>query len=408
MKELNEKNSVFSSVEEAIKAFRKGEMLILIDDEERENEGDLIVAAEKVTPDDINFMTKYGRGLICTGITKDRARKLQLNYMVENNTALHQTAFTESIDAIDNTTTGISTFDRQITIQKLVDENAKPEDFARPGHVFPLIASKHGVLGRAGHTEAVVDLAVLSGMKPAGVLCEILKDDGTMARLPSHIGMSKNFGLKLITVGDIKEYRIKNEKLVKQLTNVNFPSKYGNFRLCVFQNRFNNSEHHVAMLKGEFKKDKPALVRIHSECLTGDVFGSKRCDCGEQLHSALSKIDREESGVLIYLRQEGRGIGLANKILAYDLQDKGKDTVEANEVLGFKADLREYWFAAQILKDIGINTVKLLTNNPLKVKDLIRYGIDVIERIPLIVNPNPSNEKYLRTKREKLGHLIHF
>ena len=397
-----------STIEEALEAFRNGEILLVVDDEERENEGDLVVAAEKATPEAINFMTKYGRGLLCVGITKERARQLNLEPMVKTNTALHKTAFSVSVDAIQGTTTGISAFDRAATIRKLVDPKTSPDELARPGHVFPLIANTHGVMGRPGHTEAVVDLAILSEMNPAGVLCEILDEDGTMARFPKIVEMAEQLKLKLITVGDLIDYRLRTEQLIKCISNVALPTRYGNFRLCLYETAVRTGENHIALIKGSFRDDEPVLVRVHSECFTGDTLGSLRCDCGDQLHTALAEIEKQKNGVLIYLRQEGRGIGLANKILAYKLQDEGKDTVEANEALGFKADLREYWLAAQILKELNIHQVRLMTNNPRKMADLSKYGIEVAERIPLVSDPNPSNEKYLKTKKEKLGHLISF
>ena len=403
------KESVVScSVEEAIDTFKNGEILLIIDDEERENEGDLVMAAEKITPEAVNFMTKYGRGLLCVGITKERAQQLHLEPMVKNNTALHKTAFSISVDAVEGTSTGISAFDRSLTIQKIVDPNTKPAQLARPGHIFPLIANPNGVLGRPGHTEAVVDLSKLAGLKEAGVLCEVLNEDGTMARLPQLIEIAKRFDLKIISVGKIIEHRFKTENLVECVSNVNFPTRYGDFRLCLYESKVRAGESHVAVIKGKIDDSEPVLVRVHSQCLTGDTLGSLRCDCGDQLHTALEKIEKQKSGILIYLRQEGRGIGLANKIMAYKLQDEGKDTVEANEALGFKPDLREYWMAAQILKDMGIHRVRLMTNNPRKVNDLSKYGIEVTERIPMIANPNPANVKYLKTKREKLGHLITF
>jgi 3,4-dihydroxy 2-butanone 4-phosphate synthase/GTP cyclohydrolase II len=326
--------------------------------------------------------------------------------MVKENSALLGTAFTVSVDAKKGTTTGISAYDRAVTIQALVDPSTTPQELARPGHVFPLVAHAGGVLARPGHTEAVVDLALAAGMKPAGVLCEILGEDGRMARLPKLIELAEKFKLKITSVGDIIDYRYRTEKLVRKVTDVHLPSVYGTFRLHLYESILNPSEHHLALVKGEISENEPVLLRIHSECLTGDTFGSLRCDCGDQLHTALRKIEHAGSGALIYLKQEGRGIGLANKILAYQLQDEGKDTVEANEALGFKADLREYWFAAQMIKDLGIKKVKLMTNNPRKVQGLNEYGIEVEERLPIIMDANPVNEKYLRTKSEKLGHFI--
>lgn len=396
----------FASAAEAIAAFRRGEMLILVDDEERENEGDLVIAAEHATAEAINFMAVHGRGLVCVAIIEERARQLNLTAMVEQNTALLRTAFTVSVDAREGTTTGISAFDRAKTVEVMINPATVPADLARPGHVFPLVAHRDGVLGRPGHTEAVIDLARLAGKYPAGALCEILDEDGGMARLPKLLQLAEKFKLKVASVGDLINYRYQTETLVQDVTDVHLPSVYGDFRLHLYESRLNPAEHHLALVKGDVQGEEAVLLRIHSECLTGDTFGSLRCDCGDQLHAALEAIEEEGRGAVLYMRQEGRGIGLANKIRAYKLQDEGKDTVEANEALGFKADLREYWFAAQMILGLGIRKIRLMTNNPRKVEGLEEYGIEVVERIPLVMAANPVNEKYLRTKREKLGHII--
>lgn len=392
-------------MEEAIEEIKNGKVIIVVDDEERENEGDLVCAAEFVTPEIVNFMAKHGRGMICAPMTGKRLDELGLQLMVDSNTALHGTQFTVTVDAVEGTTTGISASDRATTIRKLTDENAMATDFARPGHIFPLRAFDEGVLRRAGHTEAVVDLCRLSGIKPIGVLCEILNDDGTMARVPDLEKYAREFNLKIMTVSDLIKYRIQKDKLVQKEADVKFPVKKGNFHLHVYRSLLDNKEH-VALVKGKIDPEKPVLVRVHSECLTGDVFQSLRCDCHDQLHAAIEKIEAEGTGVLVYMRQEGRGIGLANKIRAYVLQDNGRDTVEANEELGFKADLRDYGIGAQILLDLGVRKMKLLTNNPKKIIGLKGYGLEIVERVPLEIVPNEKNKKYLQTKRDKLGHLI--
>lgn len=399
-------NYRFNTIDEALEDFRKGKILIVVDDEDRENEGDFIMAAEKVTPEAINFMAKHGRGLICVAMTGARLDELDLHPMVTDNTAPLGTNFTVSVDAKEGITTGISAMDRAHTVKVLIDPKSKPRDLARPGHIFPLRAQEGGVLVRAGHTEAVVDLARIAGLKcHAGVLCEIMDDDGSMARIPRLMEIARQFDLKIITIADLIEYRRRTEVLVRRLETVDFPTKYGHFILHMYESAIDPNEH-LAIVKGKIDDGEPTLVRVHSQCLTGDILGSLRCDCGEQLAQALIQIEQEGRGVLLYMRQEGRGIGLRNKIHAYRLQDQGKDTVEANEALGFKPDLRHYGIGAQILYDLGIRKIRLLTNNPKKIVGLEGYGLEIVERVPIVIHPNKYNAKYLETKRSKLGHLI--
>ncbi|MBC8061914.1 MAG: bifunctional 3,4-dihydroxy-2-butanone-4-phosphate synthase/GTP cyclohydrolase II [Clostridiaceae bacterium] len=396
----------FNTIEEAIEDIKAGKMIVVVDDEDRENEGDLLMAAEKVTPEAINFMTKYGRGLICMPTTGERLQELNIISMVERNTDPHGTAFTVSIDAV-GTTTGISAQDRSLTVQKILDPKATPKDFMRPGHMFPLEAKKGGVLKRSGHTEAAVDFAILAGLYPAGVICEIMNEDGTMARTPQLIEYVNKHNLKFITIADLIAYRRKNEVYIKRVTEAKMPTKYGEFRMVGYENIL-NSEHHVALVKGDVSSGEPVLIRVHSECLTGDAFGSLRCDCGEQFAEAMKRIEEEGRGVLLYMRQEGRGIGLINKIKAYELQDQGMDTVEANIALGFPADLRDYGIGAQILVDLGVKKVKLITNNPKKMAGITGYGMEIVERVSIQMNHNEKNEYYLKTKQKKLGHILNF
>ncbi len=395
----------FDEVEETIEEIGKGNMVIVVDDKDRENEGDFIMAADLVTPDAINFMAKYGRGLICISAREEKMKELELDMMVMRNTALRGTPFTVSIDAKEGTSTGISAYDRALTIRKFTDPNSVPGDFARPGHVFPLMARQGGVLSRPGHTEAAMDIAKLAGLSPVGVLCEIMSEDGNMARVPELQGLAGKFGMKMISVKDLIIYRRKGENLVACVVEVDFPTKYGDFKLRIYESTI-DEHHHLALIKGEVGDGENVLVRMHSECLTGDVFGSSRCDCGEQLEYAMKAIEKEGRGVLVYMRQEGRGIGLPNKLRAYKLQDSGYDTVEANLKLGFPPDLRDYGVGALILSDIGVKTIRLLTNNPAKRSALEGYGLEVVERVPIKVMPNEYNNRYLQTKKDKLGHLL--
>ena len=404
--ENNNSEFKFNTIKEAVEDIKNGKMVIVVDDPDRENEGDIIMAAELVKPEHVNFITKEARGILCLPIIRDKAEELDLDMMVQNNTSLHGTPFAVSIDYKYGTTTGVSARDRAITINKSVDEKAIANDFARPGHIFPLIAKRGGVLKRAGHTEAVVDLVKLAGLKPAGILCEITDEDGTMARLPGLFKIAEKFNLKIITIADLIEYRRSREKVVRHKVTVDLPSKYGDFKLHLYENILDPQDNPIALVKGDVVNDKPVLVRVHSECLTGDVFGSKRCDCGDQLSVAMQMVEREGRGVILYMRQEGRGIGLVNKLLAYQLQEQGKDTVEANEALGFKPDLRDYGTGAQILKDLGLKKIRLMTNNPKKIIGLEGYDLEIVERVPIEIPPNEVNQNYLKTKRERLGHLL--
>jgi 3,4-dihydroxy 2-butanone 4-phosphate synthase/GTP cyclohydrolase II len=394
------------SVERALGEVSAGRLIIIVDDEDRENEGDLMVAAEKTTPEIINFMSRFGRGLICLPLTKERLIELQLPLMVRENTSRFETAFTVSIDAKEGVTTGISAFDRARTIQAAIDPKTTPSDLVRPGHIFPLEAKKGGVLSRAGQTEAGVDLARLAGLKPAGVICEIMNEDGTMARMPQLEAFSREHGIPILTIADLIKYRMRTESLVQKIDEADLPTRHGHFRIYIFEDMIHH-EQHVALLKGKIEGDKPILVRAHSQCLTGDTFGSSRCDCGQQLQRAMEIIEKEGQGIILYiLNQEGRGIGLTNKIKAYAIQDLGADTVEANRQLGFKPDQRDYGIGAQILVALGVKKLRLMTNNPRKFVGLSGYGLEIVDRVPIEIPPNGANLKYLKTKKEKLGHIL--
>lgn len=397
---------VLDTIEEAIEEIKNGKVIIVVDDEDRENEGDLICAAECITPEIVNFMTTYARGLLCVPLVEDRCEELGLDLMVGNNTAAFETPFTVSVDLLGHgCTTGISAHDRFKTIRALTDPDTKPEELGKPGHIFPLKAKRGGVLRRAGHTEAAIDFARLAGFKPAGVLIEIMNEDGSMARLPDLVKVAKRFNLKLVSIKDLIEYRIKKESLISRQVEVNMPTEHGNFKLIAFE-QTNSQELHLALVKGTWEKDEPILVRVHSSCVTGDIFGSCRCDCGSQLHHAMEMVEREGKGIVLYMKQEGRGIGLLNKLKAYKLQEEGWDTVEANLQLGFDMDERDYGVGAQILRDLGVTKIKLITNNPKKRVGLMGYGLEIVENVPIEIVPNAHNEKYLRTKRDKLGHTI--
>ncbi|MCQ2193903.1 MAG: bifunctional 3,4-dihydroxy-2-butanone-4-phosphate synthase/GTP cyclohydrolase II [Paludibacteraceae bacterium] len=396
-----------NTIEEAIADFKEGKFLIVVDDEDRENEGDFITAAELITPEKVNFMFTNGKGLVCAPITEDRCKELGLDLQVMNNTSLHETPFTVTVDLIGNgCTTGVCAYDRAATIKALTDPNTRPSDLARPGHIFPLRAQNRGVLRRAGHTEAAVDLARLAGLYPAGVLVEIINEDGTMARLPQLMEVAKKYDMKIISVKDLIAYRLKSESLIEKGDMVEMPTAYGHFKLIPFRQKSNGQEH-VALIKGEWKEDEPILVRVHSSCATGDIFGSLRCECGEQLHMAMQRIEKEGKGVIVYMNQEGRGIGLMNKIRAYKLQENGYDTVDANVHLGFKPDERDYGVGAQILRELGVTKMRLMTNNPKKRIGLESYGLDIVENVPVEITPNKYNEFYIKTKKERMGHDLH-
>ena len=395
------------TIEEALQEIKAGNFVVVVDDEDRENEGDLIIAAEKITPEKVNFMLKHARGVLCAPITISRCEELNLPHQVMNNTSMLGTPFTVTIDKLEGCTTGVSAADRAATIKALADPNAKPDDFGRPGHINPLYAQDKGVLKRAGHTEATIDLARLAGLYPAGALMEIMNDDGTMARLPELRKFSDEYGLKLISIQDLIAYRLKEETMVERGVEVNMPTAYGDFKLIPFRQKSNGLEH-VALFKGDWEADEPVLVRVHSSCMTGDIFASKRCDCGEQLHKAMQMIEEAGKGVVLYLNQEGRGIGLMDKIRAYKLQEEGMDTIDANICLGHLADERDYGVGAQILRDLNVHKMRLMTNNPVKRVGLEAYGLEIVENVPIEIAPNPFNERYLRTKADRMGHNLHF
>jgi len=397
---------MLDTIESAIEDIKQGKLVIVVDDEDRENEGDFITSARNAIPEIINFMSKHGRGLICAPITQQRADELQLELMVNNNTAIHETPFTVSVDLLGfGCTTGISAHDRSATVKALIDSSKKPADFGRPGHIFPLRAKDGGVLRRTGHTEATIDLARLAGMEPAGVLVEIMNEDGTMARLPELMEIAKKFDLKVVSIKDLIEYRLKTDSLIEEVVRVEMPTKYGDFKLVAFKEKLTGGEH-LALIKGEWKEGDPVLTRVHSSCFTGDILGSFRCDCGEQLHKAMQMVQAEGSGAILYMNQEGRGIGLMNKLRAYKLQEEGFDTVEANLKLGFGMDDRDYGVGAQILRHLGITRLRLMSNNPKKRAGLKGYGLEIVDIVPMHITPNPHNENYLKTKRDKLGHEI--
>ncbi|MEA4986021.1 Riboflavin biosynthesis protein RibBA [bioreactor metagenome] len=394
-----------NTIDEAIQDIKEGKVVIVVDDEDRENEGDFICAAEKITPEIVNFMITHGRGVLCAPLTEERCKELDLDMQVTNNTSVHATPFTVTIDKLEGCTTGVSANDRAATLRALCDPTSKPETFGRPGHIFPLRAKTRGVIRRAGHTEAAVDLARMAGLYPAGALIEIMNEDGTMARLPELIELAKKFKLKIISIADLISYRLRTESLVEMGVEVNMPTAYGDFRLIPFR-QISNGMEHVALIKGTWEKDEPILVRVHSSCMTGDIFGSQRCECGEQLHEAMQLIEKEGKGVLVYMNQEGRGIGLMNKIKAYKLQEQGLDTVDANLHLGFNADERDYGVGAQILMNLGVTKLKLMSNNPVKRIGLEAYNLTIVENVPLVIKPNPHNKFYMETKKNRMGHIL--